>query len=163
MTLSIHRTERAAVYPYLTGDISINKLTPALPGASHRSHRCEGSCLWGGPCHLYFPDNSWLRDLTLLTSVWTECQRLAYDVRCRKGSMDATSRTRPRCPEEAGVPYGRWTKEVMGCALVHSQSTGTLAPAVLNQGEQIRGYQHIDFRVAWFPFLIVYRCLLPNS
>lgn len=67
--------------------LAVNKLTSALPGASHRSHRCEGSCLWGGPCHLYFLDNSWLRDLTLLTSMWTECQRLAYDVRCRTGSM----------------------------------------------------------------------------
>lgn len=54
-------------------------------------------------------------------------------------------------------------KKVIGLPLVHIQSTDTVAPPVLNQDEQIQGYQHIDFRVAWFPFLIVYRCLLPNN
>lgn len=147
MTLNL-QTERAAVYPYLTGDISINELPPALPGASYRSHCWIGRRLLGGPYLLYFPDNSWPRDLTLLTSMWTKCQL----------PVQQPQVVTWHCQQNPCVlPIRSWRSYIwQGNKSSHETSPYPFlvnwhcCPTIAKQDEDIPGYQHCFWGMAFF-------------
>lgn len=73
-----------AVYPYLTGDISINKLPPALPGANCGSHWCEGSCPMGLAMPSLFPRQQLAEGSHPININVTQMPPLHYVLRFRK-------------------------------------------------------------------------------
>lgn len=75
-----------AIYPYLTGDISINKLTSALPGANCGSHWCEGSCPLGLAMPSLFPRQQLAERSHLININVTQMPLLHYVLRSRKRS-----------------------------------------------------------------------------
>lgn len=76
-----------AVYPYLTGDISINKLPPALPGANCGSHWCEGSCPMGLAMPSLFPRQQLAEGSHPININVTQMPPLPYVLRFRKGNV----------------------------------------------------------------------------